>query len=201
MCGPEGQRPVGRPHDVVGVPWIASTVVLGGCIFLSYAVVLFDAFGDYPLPQGATSYVDSPYWLGLRRSSATAVAVFQLLAAAGYLMWVTALAWQRPVRGLLADPRWLVFANSLFLTASVAWPFAARRVVLQPTSLPWAVAASACLWVAAAGVLMLVGGTFEDDRESPLALVGILLTSTVVVVADGAGWSAAALHGALHPAA
>jgi hypothetical protein len=44
----------------------------------------------------------------------------------------------------------------------------------------------------------LIGGTFEDNRESPQALVGLLFTSTVVVVADGAGWSALAIYRAVH---
>lgn len=165
---------------------------------MSYAIVLFDALGDFPVPQAVGSYFESPYWLGLHRNSTVSIAVFQLLAAVGYLVWQWSLVVERPTRGLLVDLRWLLFANTLFLLPSVLWPLAAHRLLQDETSLAWAVASSACLWTAAAGLLMLIGGTFEDNRESPQALIGLLFTSTVVVVADGAGWSALAIHRAVN---
>ena len=181
------------------IPWILSTGFFGIAVGFSYAIVLFNAFGDFPVSQGAsTSYLDSPYWLGLPRSSTIAVAVFQVLAAIGYIAWQFSLIAERPTRGIFTDTRWLIFANSLFLVPSIAWPFAAHRLLKNTTSLSAALLSSSCLWLAAVGVSLLVGGTFEDHRETPVALVGILLTGTVVVVADGAGWSATAIYGALN---
>jgi hypothetical protein len=183
------------------VPWIVSTNLLGGAVILSYSVVLFNAFGDFPVPQPQPSpgnYLESPYWLGLHKHSTAAVAVFQVFAMMGYVVWQWSLVAERPTRGLLTDMRWLIFANTLFLLPSVVWPFAAHKLLQDETSLMWAILSSSCLWLAAMGLLVLVGGTFEDNRESPQALVGLLFTSTVVVVADGAGWSALAIYKAVH---
>jgi hypothetical protein len=181
------------------IPWILSSALLGGGVLMSYAFVLFDAFGDFPVSKPNESYLESPYWLGLHKNSVTSLVVFQILAAIGYVVWQVALVVTRPTHGLFADTRWLIFANMLFLLPSILWPFAAHRLLMDETSLLGALLSSACLWAAAAGILLLVGGTFEDHRESPVAMIGILLTSTVVVVADGAGWSALAIHNALHP--
>ena len=180
------------------IPWVLSTGLFGIGLGLSYAVVLFNAFGDYPISQPASaSYFESAYWLGLPRSSAIAVSVFQIMAAMGYVVWQFSLVVERPMRGLFTDTRWLIFANTLFLVPSIVWPFAAHRLLMDTTSLSAALISSSCLWLAAAGVSILVGGTFEDQRDTPVALIGILLTGTVVIVADGAGWSATAIHGAL----
>lgn len=180
--------------------WFFSTVLLGLGVLTSYTLVLFNASGGFSLPLSpSSSYVASPYWLGLPRSSVLAVVVFQCFAAVGFVMWQLSLLVHPPTRGLLADRRWLVAETVLFLLPSVLWPFAAHNMLNNNTrSVSAALGACACLWLAALGLVLLVGGTFEDKRESPVALVGILLTSTVVVVADGAGWSALALYGALY---
>lgn len=182
------------------LPWIASSFLLGSGLLFAYAIVLFDALGDFPLPSRHQnkSYFESPYWLGMHKSTATTIAVMQGFAAVGYVMWQTSLMNQRPTRGLFADPRWLAFANTFFLVPSILWPFAAYRLLQDESSVPWAVASSLCLWSAAAGMILLVAGTFEDLRDTPWATLGIYLTASVVVVADGVGWSAVALYNAIH---
>ena len=178
---------------------ILSTAFLGGGVLFSYAIVLFNSFGGFELPtESSRSYLESPYWLGLPRSSTTALLIFQVGAGIGYFMWFVSIVITRPTRGLLADPRWLFGCNAIFLVASAVWPFAAYQL-LQFSSTVWrAILACLPLWMAAIGMCLLVGGTFEDDRSSPVALIGILLTSTVVVMVDGVGWSATALYTAIH---
>lgn len=166
----------------------------------SYAIVLFDAFGSFPLPDSMKhrkGYLESPFWLSLPRASIVAVVVFQGFAAVGYLMWFFSMLYERPTRGLLQDSRWLMVSNILFLVPSILWPFPAYRL-LHDLSMANAILSSACLWIAALGVILMVGGTFEDERKSPVATIGILLLSTVVIVADGIGWSATAIYAALY---
>lgn len=181
------------------VPWLVSSAVAGGAILLSYAVVLFDAFGAYPLPEaGTTDYLGSPYWLGLPRSTTGSLLVLQVVAGVGFVAWQVSLLVARPETGLLATSRGLVLATLAFLLPSIAWPYAAHRLLLDRTHLGWALGASGCLWAAAGGVCALVGGTFEDARASPVAVLGIVATGTVVVLCDGVGWSAVAIHTALY---
>lgn len=184
------------------LPWIASSTLLQIGVLFTYAIVLFDAFGDFPLPErhrrSSTSYLESPYWLGMPKSTTTFIVVMQGFAAIGYVLWQMSLVMIRPTRGLFVDPRWLVFANMLFLVPSILWPFAAYQLLQDETSISWALASSACLWAASAGMTLLVAGTFEDLRETPWAALGIYLTASIVVVADGVGWSAISLYNAIH---
>ena len=47
-------------------------------------------------------------------------------------------------------------------------------------------------------MVLLVGGTFEARYESHWPVVGILGVATVVVLADGIGWTATAIFRALY---
>lgn len=178
---------------------LLSNALLGAAVLVSYVTV----FGFLPLPKNAPanarSYLHSPYWLGMPHRAVTVLAFFQVLAMAGYLMWLFYVANHPPTRGLLSQKGWLLSANLLFLVPSAVWPFAAFRVVHHPHSVAWAMAACTCLWLAAIGVIMLVGGTFAAQFESSvLPIVGILLLALVVVLVDGVGWAAVAIFRALH---
>lgn len=179
--------------------WVASSALLGGAVLFSYAAVLFDAFGGFPLPVGVVrgDYLDSPYWLGLPRSSVASITAFQIMGGIGYVVWFGQMLAMRPTRGLLAEPRWLVGSTALFLVPSIVWPYTAHRL-LHNFSVGNAVLASVPLWGAAIGMALLVGGTFEDERSNPLAIIGILLVANVVVCADAMGWSACAIYRAVH---
>lgn len=176
--------------------FLLSTTILGTSVLFSYAVVLFDAFSLFPVANASSGYLRSPYWIDLPASSTFALLIFQIFAAVGYVGWFVALLLDPPSRGLLAQTWALACANMLFLVPSIAWSFAAHRY-LRSAALGDALLASACLWLASTGMCLLLGGTFEDQRASPLPLVGILLTATVVVLADGVGWSAMAIYRAI----
>jgi hypothetical protein len=179
---------------------LVASGLVGAGIAVAYATVLANVGGGFPLraPPASSAYVDSPYWVGLPRATAAALVVFQAGAAAGYVMWLVYVHQHPPTRGLLQDRRWLHGAVLVFLAASAAWPFGAYRAVQHPDSLAWALAACAPLWLAAAGVVVLVGGTFEAAYPSAVPAVGILLLANVVVLADGCGWAAAAIFRSLH---
>lgn len=173
--------------------FIVSSLFVALGIGLSYATVLGNVFGGYEVPTSAT-YLTHPLWLGLPASSVTAVVVFQGFAALGYVTWMWYIvANGLPQRGVLSTMAGLNACNLLFLVPSSVWAFGAYETWRAPESWGWALAACAPLWVAAVGVSLLVGGTFEAQLASPVPIVGILLLSTVVVVADGAGWAALAL--------
>ena len=177
--------------------FVGSGALVGAGIMVAYATVLFDAFGGYALPQPRTGYLDSPYWVGIPKSAVYAIVVLQVFAAVGYVTWMVYVASNAPTRGILAD-RGRMWANLLFLVPSAVWPYAAHRSVLQPHSVAWAVGASVPLWIAAAGVILLVAGTFEAQYASPVPYLGILFLALVVVLADGVGWAAAAIFRAVH---
>ena len=178
--------------------WVATGLMSLG-IAVSYATVLFNAFGGFDLPpalaEDAKSYLRSPYWVGLPwQPFGSSVQVLAPWAT----VWSVYVYTNPPTRGLLQDRRWFLGALSIFLVASTAWPYAAHQLVRQPKSLAWALASSARIWLAAAGVVVLVGGTFEAQYDSPLPVLGILFLALVVVIADGIGWSAAAIFRSLY---
>ena len=152
---------------------------------MSYAIVLFDAFGSFPLPDSMKHRKVIPRVTLLVESSPSlhcSGGRFQGFAAVGYQMWFFSMLYERPTRGLLQDSRWLMVSNILFLVPSILWPFPAYRL-LHDLSMANAILSSACLWIAALGVILMVGGTFEDEESS--SDYGILLLSTVVIVAMG----------------
>ena len=164
----------------------------GVAVLFSYALVLADLWGAYPLPSSvdvSTSYFDSPYWLGLPKSTTIAVAFFHFLAVVGYVMWAYWIVQAKPIDNsiLSARPTTIAIVEG-FLVASILWPFVAYYHIVRP-SLASALAACVPLWIAAICVVLLVGGTFEA-MAPPYAVVGILWLGTVVVLADGVGWCA-----------
>ena len=174
-----------------------SAAPVGAGILISYAMVLMNSFGGFELPTASSSYIDSPYWLGADRGAIIAIVGFQLLAAAGYVMWIVWITLHGgSIENSILEAR---IARLLllhgFLLASLAWPFTAYYYMLSPTT-GRAILTSAPLWVAAGCVIVLIGGTFEAGAPW-YAVVGILMLGTVVVLADGVGWSAMAIKRSL----
>ena len=172
---------------------IVFSALLGGAVLSSYALVLGNVGNAFPLANTTfTSYIDSPYWLGLRRDTIVGLIVLQVFAGIGYISWFVWLVTTNVERGLLQTPLARFVIIALFLSASIAWPYAAHNMVARPSQLN-AVGAAACLWLAAAAIVAAVGGTFEAGAPA-YATVGILLLGQVVVLADGAGWAAVAIY-------
>lgn len=170
---------------------LASSLPTGLAIMISYAIVLANFGGFFPLPDSMTSssYFDSPYWLGLPRNSAAAVTVLQLFAALGYFMWIFWIVQAESIENSILSTRMArLLLLQGFLISSVIWPFTTYNYVITPT-LSTAILASAPLWSAAICMILLIGGTFEA-MAPPHAIIGILWLGMIVVLADGVGWSA-----------
>lgn len=181
---------------------LVATGVAGAGVLASYAFVLFDAAGGFPLAARPAGYLASPYWLGLPRATVGALVGLQVLALVGYVAWLFHVAAHPPTRGLLRDARARFGLTLGFLGASALWPFAAYELVRAreraTATLGWALASSACLWAAAGCVIALLAGTVEARYESPVPVLGMLALALVVVLVDGVGWAATAIFDAVH---
>ena len=179
---------------------LLSSALAAAGIGVAYATVLFNSFGGYEV-DGNTSYLDSPYWVGTPPAAIRVVVGLQFLAAVGYVAWLAYVTTHPPTRGVFVAGGTAVGLHAphlLFLVSSAAWPFAAYMTVTRPESVTWAVVACVPLWCAAAGVVVLVGGTFEAQYASPVPYLGIFALALVVVLADGVGWAATAIFKSLH---
>lgn len=174
------------------VGWVFTNLLLGGAVLFSYWIVFGNRFGNFALPEGDNGYLSSPFWVGIDRNHTQAILFFQIAGIAGYVTWFASLLSERPKEGVLKETSWVVGSTFLFLLPSIGWPFLTYQFLITGKR-AWGVLSSACLWVAAFGVGIMFVGTLEDKRDSPLALVGILLTTTVVCVVDGVGWTFMAL--------
>ena len=186
---------------------VVSSVLAAGGIAVSYATVLFDAFGGYEVAGDRTAdgervgYLASPYWVGMPAAAIRVTVGFQALAAVGYVAWLVHVVTHPPTRGLFVaggTTLGLHAAHLLFLVSSAVWPWLAHACVTRPDSVAAAVTACVPLWSAAAGVLLLVAGTFEAQYASAVPYLGILALALVVVLADGVGWAATAIFRAVH---
>lgn len=173
------------------VPLLVS-VPLATALAISYWAVLFGGIERYRLPEDeGAGYIDSGYWGGIVDPNAVrTVVAFQglmVVALAYWLFWITT----TPVpRGSLLDRSGFVAAALLaFWLGSIAWPPLTWRARALGAS-RWPPVLS--LWLASAGVLALVAATFEAGAGA-LPTASILMIATVVVLADGVGWSAAFL--------
>lgn len=171
--------------------------VIGVLVLLSYVLVLGNAGGYFSL-SGSKKNPSSPYWLGLDATTTGMLTFWQITAAVGYIvimLYMNGVWGGGPSKGLLTYGQgaaqvghYLLYA---FLVSSLCWAFLAHRALEAGGAWVWLCAG--CLWVAAAAVLLLIGGIFEDD--APWFVTGAsLYLGAVVVLADGAGWAARLIH-------
>ena len=174
------------------------SALLGLCVFLSYAAVIGNVGGAFPVSTQGRDYFSSPWWVGMPRHNAIAFTVMQLLAGAGAIVWLAWLLHARVERGPLASPLARQVVVYAFLLASLAWPFMAYPAIARRPSLTSAVLACIPLWIAALSIIAALAFSFEA-RAPLLPMLGITLLSLVVVLVDGVGWSASCIFGAVHP--
>ena len=149
--------------------------------------------------QGETrGYFESRFWVQIPPSTARAICYgLQIPAALGYLVFLaysTGLVGEgRASRGALSS-HGLVAWVSVFSAASVAWPILTKLHLDDGLS---AAAPAASLVVAAIAATMMTAGAFEADLEWP-AVLGVLMFSCVVVMADAVGWNAKLIYDSVH---
>jgi len=173
------------------VPLLVSAP-MAPALALSYWAVLFGGVERFRLTEDAgAGYLTSGYWGGIADPTTIRVLVaFQGLMLVGIAYWLYWIATTpAPTGSLLAKPSFLALSFLAFWLGSIAWPLATWHARAVDGS-RWPPVLS--LWLAAAGVLALVVGTFQIDA-GPLPSLAILLVANVVVLVDGVGWSAAFL--------
>lgn len=171
--------------------WLLSFGALGALV-----LVQGNLGNLFPHERSSVPYFESSYWVGIPKHVAMVVTALQSVAAAGYFLWAR---WAF-CGGLHTDavPHALALLDA-FLVASCTWPFASYLHVRRPQSVLCAAAACAPLLVAALAVVGMTVLTFVQ-RAPALPTTGVLLLGTIVVLADGVGWTSACVAQALMPA-
>jgi hypothetical protein len=178
---------------------LVSSGWVGGIVALSYALVLFDVAGFFPLAlPPASGYLQSHYWLGLPADTVVSIVFLQLLAASGAIVWFVWLA-TTPDKDLqnsiLHSETNRIFIIQLFLWSSTLWPFAAHFYLTDRNTIR-AILACIPLWSAAVAVVLMIGGSFEAGSP-PIPTLGVLFLGLVVVLCDGTGWAAVCIKSTL----
>ena len=178
---------------------LVSSGWVGGVVALSYALVLFDIAGFFPLAlPPAAGYLQSHYWLGLPVDTIALVVFLQALAAVGAIVWFIWLA-TTPDKDLqntiLHSETNRIFIIQLFLWASILWPFAAHSYMTNRNTTN-AIIACIPLWLAAVAVVLMIGGSFEAGCP-PIPMLGVLFLGLVVVLCDASGWAAVCIKSTL----
>lgn len=170
-------------------------MTLGIFLVISYAIILFNALGNYEI-EGSGSYLDSPYWLTTPRDTRIMIIVFQLLAGVGYLYWILWTASKNDFTGPLQYRYTKFYVVTIFISSSALWPYFAYKYLVRPT-IYRSIYASVPLWISALSVILMLAFTFETHANL-LPTLSILLLSVVVVLFDGIGWSALCIQEATH---
>lgn len=175
-----------KPSDIASL----IVVVAGSIAVISSYISVFGNEED--------SYTTSRFWLGIPASTATSIIPLQLIAALGFFMftgYALGLVAPSPTVGILSYHNGYVTTvlYAMFFIASAVWPFTTLSYLNEKkTTSPSFVhlfGVVCPLLVAAISSIVFTAGAFEADMH-PVAVVGILLFSNVVVVADGIGWNA-----------
>lgn len=177
----------------MGIP--AITWLLSSSTLLALALVQGNLGNLFPHDRSNAPYFESSYWVGIPKHAAMAITASQSAAAAGYFLWAS---WAFR-GGLHADvvPHALALLNAFF-AASIAWSFASYLHVRRPQSVLCAAAACTPMIAAALAVIGMTVLTFAQ-RAPAAPTMGVLLLGTVVVLADGVGWTSACIVETLTP--
>ena len=179
-------------------PLFLIQILFGVAIMTSYGLVLVNVGNNFPIDGlVSTSYIESPYWLGMQRGTIVGIIVMQILAAIGYFVWFFWLINTEVFIGLLRYNWIKTLQIVILLLSSTIWPYTAYLYMLKPTSVTRAIVSSSFLWMAAFSVILMIGTTFE--ARAPVApTLGILFLGNVVILVDGIGWSAIAIYNSLN---
>ena len=167
--------------------FVVSTIFLAIILFITYAIVLLNIMNHFPIEEKNESYFDSPYWVGISQSLVKCLTIFQIIAAIGYVIWFVNINYSVSEK----TKKIIIVANIIFFVSSIIWPFTAYYA-LKNKSMKSALLSSLCLWIAAISMIILLVRTFTESNET--AIIGILLTSFVVVLIDGVGWTTSIIN-------
>ena len=165
------------------------TAIVGGLtVLLTYVCVFAGEDG---------SYFKSRFWLNIPVPTTRAICYgLQIPAGVGYLVFLSyatgLVGTGAATKGILHywDRKGLTMTIALFSLASVMWPIFTKLHFDEGWGPGWPVAS---LITAAVAAIIMTAGAFEADLQWP-AILGVLVFSSVVVMADGVGWNAKLLH-------
>lgn len=186
MCINVTRHMLDNPSDIASL----IVVIIGSIAVISSYIIVFGNEED--------GYTTSRFWVGIPASTATSIIPLQLIAAIGFFMFTVyalGIVAPSPTVGILSYQNGYVTTvlYAMFFIASTIWPFATLSYLNEKKATsPSAVhlLGVVCpLLIAAISSILFTAGAFEADMH-PVAVVGILLFSNVVVLADGVGWNA-----------
>lgn len=198
----------------------ATVVIIGSA---AVCVAYIDVFGNETEESASASastalsksnssndgdaYTNSRFWIGISQDTAMVIWPLQLMAAAGFVVFVACLFMDaRKRHGVIADKGVLSYLNggasviifSVFFLCSYYWPYATRDYLDGGSSSGWDMTRTSLSLVGAAiSAMLMVAGTFEAGMH-PMAICGVLAFAMVVVLADGVGWNAKLIHSHYH---
>lgn len=152
----------------------------------------------YVFKNEREGYVNSRFWIGIPPSTASAIIPLQVIAAIGFILFVlyaTGILDTKPTTGVLSylNGYSTTILLLIFFASSVAWPITARYYLdkkqIHEANTGHLLLVVTPLVAASISSVLFTAGAFEADMH-PVAVVGILMFSAVVVLADGVGWNA-----------
>ena len=153
--------------------------------------------------ENQSSYLNSKFWLGVNPNIVKLLIPFQILAGIGGVYWYQHIRKNKQTTGLLS---YEIFNNKMsdvlvlvFLIGSILWPISLlQKDLLEKKTMTKSLICCSGLFMAAIAGIMLQAGSFESNNISGLALLGITLFNTTVVLNDGIGWCARLLYQTLN---
>lgn len=177
--------------------FLVNAIIGTFAILINYLYIIVNVTDNFPLPQKLKpSYINSPYWLGLSSRNAMTISILQIFALVSYVIWVVNISLYPPVNGIFSSVVWRLVALNLFLIPSSVWPYITYKFLVEP-SLLFAILSSMCLWIAAIGVILAIAAAFENTETHPIVLLSTLIWGSVIILADGIGWTATAIYTSL----
>lgn len=180
--------------------WTLFTFVsfLGAGILASYVLVFGNINNAFTINNNTSyNYFNSPYWIGTSISNVYTITVFQGFAGVGYVVWLLWICSESNFELSILRFRWSrALILSLNLIGSILWPYATYYYMLSPT-LGRAILSCSTLWLSSVCVILMIAGTFEANAPF-YATAGVLMLGTVVILADGIGWSARCIQNAIY---
>ena len=150
-----------------------------------------------------SSYLTSKFRLGTSPEIVKMLIPLQILAGIGGVYWYLSMKKNPPKKGLLSynflNNKMYDILVLLFLIGSILWPLSLLQPnLIEKKTLTKSLLCCVGLFIAAFAGLLAQAGSFEANNISPLALLGITLLNTTVILNDGIGWSARLLHQTLY---
>ena len=167
------------------------------------ALILFATYYYvFSIDTNNESYMDSKYWLGLKKETIRTLIPIQILSAIGFIVWFISVRNNPPKKGLLSykflnNPMYEVLVLLLVIGA-IMWPLTLlqKDILTNKTIYKTIICCSSLFICAFAGILMQAGS--YEGNISALALLGITLFNTTVVLTDGIGWSSRLIYQTLY---